>query len=126
MFIPDGGVDVLAHDMVKQYAADAVDRATLFSNALFVLGETEKSKKWMLVRAEIEKIQRDIEQPPTEPMKSRGERLFQSPSPLVALSSDVGQEREERHQKKIAEYNVFVLIALIAWSELLWVLLLRA
>ena len=125
MFIPDGGVDVLAHDMVKQYAADAVDRATLFSNALFVLGETERSKKWMLVRAEIEKIQRHTEQPPTEPMKSSDERLSQSPSPLVALSSDVGKEREERHQK-ITEYNVFVLIALIAWSELMWVLLLRA
>jgi len=125
MLIPDGGVGVLAHDMVKQYAADAVDRATLFSNALFVLGQAEESKKWMLVRAEIEKIQRGTEQPPTEPMKSSDERLFQSPSPPVALSCEVGQERKERHQK-IAEYNVFVLIALIAWSELLWVLLIRA
>ena len=57
MFIPDGDVDALAQDMVKHYAADAVDRATLFSNALFVLGQAEKSKKWLLVRAEIQKIQ---------------------------------------------------------------------
>src|SRR5580765_1562026 len=57
MFIPDGGIDVLALEMIKQFPTDAADQAALRSNAFFVLGHAEKSKKWMLVHAEIEKIQ---------------------------------------------------------------------
>jgi hypothetical protein len=49
MLIPDGPVDVLARDLIKQFPADAADRATLRSNAFFVLGYPERSRKWMLV-----------------------------------------------------------------------------
>jgi hypothetical protein len=57
MFVPDSNVDVLARDMIKEFPADAADRATLRSNAFFVLGYVEKSKKWLLVTEEIKKIQ---------------------------------------------------------------------
>jgi hypothetical protein len=116
MFIPDGTVDVLARDMVKRYAADALDRATLFSNALFVLGQDEKSKKWMLVRAEIEKIQAGIIgvlQPRIETKKANDQPVCSKPS-----LAGGGQNHIESH--------ICILIALVAWSELLWVLLLRA
>jgi hypothetical protein len=57
MFVPDGDIDVLARDMIKQFPADAADRATLRSNAFFVLGYVEKSKKWLQVTEEIKKIE---------------------------------------------------------------------
>jgi hypothetical protein len=56
MIVPDGDVDVLARDMIKQFPADAADRAALLSNAFFVLGNAEKSDKWLRVNAEIEKL----------------------------------------------------------------------
>ena len=56
MFVPDSNVDVLARDMIKEFPADAADRATLRSNAFFVLGYAEKSKKWLLVTEEIKNI----------------------------------------------------------------------
>lgn len=55
--IPDDDVEVLAQDMIKHFPTDAALRATMRSDALSVLGYAEKSKKWVLVRAEIEKIQ---------------------------------------------------------------------
>ena len=59
MFLPDGDVEVLARDMLKQFPADAADRAMLRSNAFFVLGRTETSKKWLQITQEIKKIQVD-------------------------------------------------------------------
>ena len=59
MFIPDGNVDVLAHDMIKKFPADAADRAALRSNAFHVLGYAEKSTKWLQVSEEIKKIQKE-------------------------------------------------------------------
>jgi uncharacterized small protein (DUF1192 family) len=55
--IPDDDVEVLAQDMIRHFPTDAALRATMRSDALSVLGYAEKSKKWLLVRAEIEKIQ---------------------------------------------------------------------
>ena len=57
MFIPDGDVDVLAQHMINTFPADAADRAMLRSNAFFVLGRAETSKKWLQVTEEIKKIQ---------------------------------------------------------------------
>ncbi len=57
MHIPDGDVDDLAKGLIKDHPSDALDRAALVSNMLFLLGHADKSKKWMLVRASIEKIQ---------------------------------------------------------------------
>jgi len=56
MFFPDGDVDTLAQHMIKQFPVDAADRAALRSNAFFVLGYAEKSKKWRQVAEEIRKI----------------------------------------------------------------------
>jgi len=57
MFVPDGDIDDLARHMLKQFPADAADRAQLRSNAFFVLGRTATSKKWLQVTEEIKKIQ---------------------------------------------------------------------
>ena len=57
MFIPDGDIDVLARDMIKDFLGYAADQATLRSNAFFVLGYIDKSKKWLLVTEEIKKMQ---------------------------------------------------------------------
>jgi hypothetical protein len=54
--IPDYDVGILAREMIKHFPADAADQAALRSSAFFHLGYAEKSKKWMLVRAEIKKI----------------------------------------------------------------------
>lgn len=55
--IPDDDVQVLAQDMIRHFPADAALRAGMRSDALSVLGYVEKSKKWLLVRAENEKMQ---------------------------------------------------------------------
>jgi hypothetical protein len=55
--IPDDDVEILAREMIKHFPADAVARAAMRSDALSVLGHAEKGKKWLLVRAEIEKMQ---------------------------------------------------------------------
>ena len=57
MFIPDGDIDVLARDMIKHFLGNAADQAALRSNAFFVLGYIDKSKKWLLVTDEIKKMQ---------------------------------------------------------------------
>jgi hypothetical protein len=49
MIIPDGDIDVLARDMIKHFLGNAADQAALRSNAFFVLGYIDKSKKWLLV-----------------------------------------------------------------------------
>jgi hypothetical protein len=56
MVVPDGDVDVLARDMIKQFPADAADRAAVLSNAFFVLGNVEKSDKWLRISEEIKRI----------------------------------------------------------------------
>jgi hypothetical protein len=55
MMVPDGNVDVLARDMIKQLPADAADRAAVLSNAFFVLGNVEKSDKWLRISEEIKR-----------------------------------------------------------------------
>ena len=57
MFVPDGAVEALARAMIKNFPADAADRAALRSNAFFILGRAETSNKWMQVSEEIERIQ---------------------------------------------------------------------
>ena len=57
MVVPDGDVDALAQHMIKTFSTGAVDRAALRSNAFFVLGRAETSKKWLRVSEEIKKIQ---------------------------------------------------------------------
>jgi hypothetical protein len=54
--IPNDDVEVLAKEMIRHFPADAADQAALRSSALFHMGYIEKSKKWLLVRAEIKKI----------------------------------------------------------------------
>ena len=69
MFVLDGDVEVLARAMIKNFPADAADRAALRSNAFFVLGRTETSRKWMQVSEEIERIQAgQNECPPSTPI----------------------------------------------------------
>ena len=54
--IPNDDVEVLAKEMIKHFPADAADQAALRSSAFFHMGYTGKSKKWLLIRAEIKKI----------------------------------------------------------------------
>lgn len=65
--IPDDDVEVLAREMIKHFPADAAVRAAVRSEALSVLGHAERSRKWLLVRAEIERILADGNPPPTRP-----------------------------------------------------------
>jgi hypothetical protein len=57
MNVPNGDVGDLAKGMIQKHPTDAVDRAALVTNMLFLLGRTEMSKKWLLVRAEIKRMQ---------------------------------------------------------------------
>jgi len=57
MEVLDGDVGDLAKGMINKHPSDAVDRAALVSNMLFLLGRAEMSKKWILVRAEIKRLQ---------------------------------------------------------------------
>jgi hypothetical protein len=57
MEFSDGDVGDLAKGMIKKHPTDAVDQAALVSNMLFLLGRAEISKKWLLVRAEIKRMQ---------------------------------------------------------------------
>ena len=57
MMVPEGEVSTLAQHMIKEFPADAADRATLRSNAFFVMGYHEKSEKWLRVSEEIKKIE---------------------------------------------------------------------
>lgn len=59
MMVPDGDVGVLAQHMIKRFPGDAADRAALRSNAFFVLGRVETSKKWLRISEEIKRIQAD-------------------------------------------------------------------
>jgi hypothetical protein len=54
--IPNDDVEVLAREMIKHFPANAADQAALRSSAFLHLGYSEKSKKWLLVSAEIKKI----------------------------------------------------------------------
>ncbi|MGE0119093.1 MAG: hypothetical protein AB7S71_07280 [Dongiaceae bacterium] len=65
--IPDDDIDVLAREMIKHFPADAALRAAMRSEALSVLGYVERSKKWLLVHAEIETILAGGSPPPTRP-----------------------------------------------------------
>ena len=56
---PNDDVETLAQEMIKHFPADAADQAALRSSAFFHLGYVEKSKKWLLVRALIQKILAD-------------------------------------------------------------------
>jgi hypothetical protein len=117
MVIPDADVDVLAMDMIKHFPADASDRAALRSNALFVLGYAEKSEKWLLVSAEIKRIQAG------QIARHDGEAhpiatVVQGKSNIPLPSSHCPLHINDSHTP--------ILIALVAWSELIWLLLLRA
>jgi hypothetical protein len=57
MEVPDGDVGDLAKGMINKHPIDALDWAALISNMLFLLGHAEKGKKWLLVRASIERLQ---------------------------------------------------------------------
>ncbi|HEV8715668.1 MAG TPA: hypothetical protein VGX03_22925 [Candidatus Binatia bacterium] len=46
----------LAQEMIEHFPVDAADQAALRSSAFFHLGYAGKSKKWLLIRAEIKKI----------------------------------------------------------------------
>lgn len=68
MMVPDGEIDALAQHMIETYPADAADRAALRSNAFFVLGRAETSKKWLQVSEEIRKVQADAGAPTASPI----------------------------------------------------------
>jgi hypothetical protein len=53
--IPNDDVEILAQEMIKNFPADAADQAALRSTAFFHLGYPDKSKRWLLVCAEIKK-----------------------------------------------------------------------
>ena len=54
--ILDNDVNALAQEMIEHFPVDAADQAALRSSAFFHLGYADKSKKWLLIRAEIKKI----------------------------------------------------------------------
>ena len=54
--LPNDDVELLAQQMIEHFPANAADEAALRSAGFFHLGYTDKSKKWLLVRAEIKKI----------------------------------------------------------------------
>ena len=56
MRVPNGAVDDLAREMLRTYPIDASDRAALISNMLYLLGRADLSRKWLLVRAVIQKV----------------------------------------------------------------------
>jgi hypothetical protein len=132
MFIPDGDVDDLARDMIKHFPADSADQATVRSNAFFVLGYPEKSKKWLLVAAEIKKIQAggatrqdDVSGPKDVLPPRKSSPLDLSRYPISHPAATWG-EPDVAQGEGSTETRIPVLIAMVAWSELLWVLLLRA
>jgi len=57
--IPNGDVGDLARSLITKHPTEAMDRAALMSNMLFLLGRAELSKKWLLVRAEIQRMSAD-------------------------------------------------------------------
>src|SRR5882724_744814 len=136
MFIMDAEIDVLARAMITNYPKDAVDRATLRSNAFFVLGRVETSKKWMQVTEEIKKIQAgqraghedeslliDI----VAPEKSNGPLLpsCRPTSHPTARSGRPADIATEHNIAQITESHIPILIAMVAWSEVIWLIALR-
>jgi hypothetical protein len=122
MFIPDGDIDVLARDMMKHFPTDAADQATLRSNAFFVLGHAEKSKKWLLVTHEIKKI---IQAGQKVAAGQDGEPPSVAPPPRIPDEMGMS-ERDANKKHSMSESRIPILIAMVAWSELLWALVLRA
>src|SRR4029450_10859658 len=123
--------------MIKHFPADAADRAALRSNALLVLGYSNKSKKWLLVTEEIRRIQAGQtalqdggSSLPVEAMPPEGNDrppllsycLTSQPSPRWGWQEDLAPIGS---RGKINESRVPILIAMVAWSELMWLILLR-
>jgi hypothetical protein len=79
--IPDNNVEILAREMIKNFPADAADQATLRSSAFFAMGYAGKSKKWMLVRAEIKKILAAAD--PESGLDCNRRKLIEIPSGLL-------------------------------------------
>jgi hypothetical protein len=133
MMVPEGDVDILARAMIENYHADAADRAALRSNAFFVLGHVETSAKWLLVSDEIKKIQAGE---PVEP--EGGSRLIDTMAPEesdsllysdgcansypATRSDSSGNAPTEQDTARMSESHIPVLIAMVAWSELIWLL----
>lgn len=128
MIVPEGDVDTLARAMIENYHAEAADRAALRSNAFFVLGHVETSATWLLVSDEIKKIQAGE---PVEP--EGGSRLIDTMAPEERdslLHSDScansldssGNAPTEQDIARMRESHIPVLIAMVAWSELIWLL----
>jgi hypothetical protein len=122
--------------MIKHFPADAAERAALRSNALFVLGYSEKSKKWLLVTEEIRKIQagqaalQDSGSHIIDAMAPERNDSTPLPScwPTSHLPPKWGTPEDMvriRSMGKGSESRIPILIALVAWSELMWILLLR-
>jgi len=136
MLIPDGDVDALAQHMIKNFPDDAADRAMLRSNAFFVLGRAEMSKKWLQVTEEIKKIQAGQRAAHEDelllidtvaPEKSNG-RLLPSCRPTSHPAARSGRPADvatEHNIAQITESHIPILIAMVAWSEVIWLIALR-
>ena len=133
MIVPEGDVDILARDMIKNYHADAADRAALRSNAFFVLGHVETSDKWLLVSEEIKKIRAGQPVEPeggSHPIDTMAPEESNSPLLSVcsgnshpATRSDSSRDvATEQNIARMTESHIPVLIAMVAWSELIWLL----
>jgi len=133
MMVPEGDVDILARAMIKNYPADAADRAAFRSNAFFVLGHVETSEKWLLVSEEIKKIRAGQAVEP-----EGGPRLIDTMAPEENNSLPLacranshppgssGDAATEQNIARMTESHIPVLIAMVAWSELMWLLAQRA
>jgi hypothetical protein len=59
MLIPnEGEIEVLAQELIKHFPSNAADMAAQRSSAFLRMGYAGESKKWVLVRTEIEKLLR--------------------------------------------------------------------
>jgi hypothetical protein len=137
MMVPEGDVHILARAMIKNYPADAADRAAFRSNAFFVLGHVETSEKWLLVSEEIKKIRAgQAVEPEGGPglidtmAPEEGNSLLpvacRANSHPATRTGSLGDAATEPNIARMTESQIPVLIAMVAWSELMWLLAQRA
>lgn len=137
MMVPEGDVDILARAMINNYPTDAADQAAFRSNAFFVLGHVETSEKWLLVSQEIKKIRAgEPAEPEGGPLISdtmapeESNRLLPSVcranSHPATMAGSSGDAATAQNTARMTENHIPVLIAVVAWLELIWLLAQRA
>ena len=129
MMVPEGDVDILARAMIKNFPTDAVDQAALRSNAFFVLGNLETSERWLLVSDEIQKIIQagqaaghDGETHLIDTVAPEKSCPTPPPPTTQGKRGDAATKGDIRH---MSDNCIPILIAMVAWSEVIWLIALR-